>query len=108
MEEKIDYLPLGSIVVVNGGVKKYVIVARGIQVKINGENNFFDYGACLYPEGMMGDQLMYFQHCNISKVVFQGFPDEDDKMMVENIQKTYENMRISHADVKQLKQGMKK
>ena len=107
MEEKVDYLPLGSIVVVNGGVKKYVITARGIQVKVNGENHFFDYGACLYPEGMMGDQLLYFQHSNISKVVFQGFSDEDNKMMVETIQQAYESMDISHADVKQLTQGMK-
>ena len=107
MEEKIEYLPLGSIVVVSGGVKKYVIVARGLSVKVNGENKFFDYGACMYPEGMMGDQLMYFQHSNISKVVFKGFSDDDDKMMVKNIQEAMESMDIKHADVKQLKQSMR-
>lgn len=26
MEERVDYLPLGSVVIVHGGVKKYVIV----------------------------------------------------------------------------------
>ena len=27
--EKVNYLPLGSIVVIKGGVKKFMIVARG-------------------------------------------------------------------------------
>lgn len=107
MKEKTEYLSLGSVVVVSGGVKKYVIVARGLQVKVNGSNQFFDYGACLYPEGMQGDQLMYFQHSDIHKVVFQGFSDEDDKIMVENIQEALEGMEIKHADVRQLKQSMR-
>lgn len=51
MEERVDYLPLGSVVIVHGGVKKYVIVARGLQLKINGDYKLFDYGACTYPEG---------------------------------------------------------
>lgn len=106
MNERTEYLPLGSVVVVSGGVRKYVIVARGLQVKVNGTNQFFDYGACLYPEGMQGDQLMYFQHSNISKVVFEGFSDEDNEMMVENIQEAAERMEVKHADVIQLKQSM--
>ena len=60
MEERVDYLPLGSVVIVHGGVKKYVIVARGLQLKINGDYKLFDYGACTYPEGMMGDRLSPF------------------------------------------------
>lgn len=107
MNGKVDYLPLGSVVVVSGGIKKYVIVARGLQVKVNGEEKFFDYGACGYPEGMNGDKLMYFQHSNISKVVFEGFTDEDNQMMVENIHKAMESMNIEYADVKQLKQHMR-
>lgn len=103
MNEKTEYLPLGSIVIVKGGVKKYVIVARGLQVKVNGENQYFDYGACMYPEGMQKDQLMYFQHSNIYKVVFQGFSDDDDKIMVENIKETVERMNIKRADVRKLK-----
>lgn len=52
MTEKVNFLPLGSIVVVSGGIKKYVIVARALKVKINGKEQFFDYAACAYPEGM--------------------------------------------------------
>ena len=58
MNEKFDFLPLGSVVVVSGGIKKFVIVARALQVNINGCKQFFDYAACPYPEGMNGDRLM--------------------------------------------------
>ena len=81
MNEKFDFLPLGSIVVVSGGIKKFVIVARALQVNINGCKQFFDYAACLYPEGMNGDRLMYFQHTDISRVVFEGYVDDDEIMM---------------------------
>ena len=75
MNEKFDFLPLGSIVVVSGGIKKFVIVARALQVNINGCKQLFDYAACPYPEGMNGDRLMYFQHTDISRVVFEGYVD---------------------------------
>ena len=61
----------------------------------------------MYLEGMQGDQLMYFQHSNISKVVFKGLSDEDNEIMVENIQEAVTRMGVEHADVKQLKQSMR-
>lgn len=108
MEEKVDYLPLGSVVVLKGGVKKYMIIARGLQVTIEGAPRFFDYGGCLYPEGLMGDQVIYFQHANINRTVYTGFSDEDDKLMVENIQAGYEKLGLTHADVNELKEQMEK
>lgn len=102
-ENKLEYLPLGSIVVVNGSVKKYVIIARGLQLNVKGSVQYFDYGACMYPEGLMGDQVMYFQHSNINKVVFKGFSDEDDKMMVDNINLAYQKQGYVHADTEELK-----
>lgn len=103
MKETIDYLPLGSIVIINGGIKKYVIIARGLQVKIDGGQHFFDYGACMYPEGMIGDQIIYFQHSNIKKVIFHGFSDDDDKLLVENIQENFEKLALEHVDISELK-----
>ena len=83
--EKIEFLPLGSVVIVKGGVKKTMIIARGLATAIGGETIFFDYGGCLYPEGLIGDKLLYFNHADIAKVVFNGFSDDDNVMMVENI-----------------------
>ena len=83
--EKIEFLPLGSIVIVRGGVKKTMIIARGIAADVGCGPKRFDYGGCLYPEGLLGDQILYFNHEDINKEVFIGFSDGDNELMVENI-----------------------
>jgi len=83
--ENIDFFPLGSIVIIRGGVKKTMIIARGIAADVGGGPKRFDYGGCLYPEGLLGDQILYFNHEDVNKVVFTGFSDEDNELMVENI-----------------------
>lgn len=88
---RIDYLPLGSIVYLEGGTQKVLIVSRGLRVR-NGENIvFFDYGGVPYPYGVAGDQLAYFQHEQIAKVIFEGYRDSDDDMAVRNINAYLEN-----------------
>lgn len=96
-------LPLGSVVIINGGYRKYMIMSRALQVNINGENHFFDYGACFYPEGLIGDKVMYFQNSDINQVVFEGYSDENDKLLVENIVKAFKEQNLVHADTKALK-----
>lgn len=106
MDKKIEYLPLGSIVTIKGGIRKYVIVARGLQVDLNKDKKFFDYGGCYYPEGIIGDQLIYFQHADISNVIARGYSDDDDRMMVQNIHNAIEELDIERADVKKLKRAL--
>lgn len=84
-EMNINYVPLGSIVLLKGGSQKLLVIARALNVKNGGSTFFFDYGAVLYPDGLTGDQMAYFNHDNISKVVFQGYSDVDNENVVENI-----------------------
>ena len=100
--EKVEYLPLGSIVVIKGGVKKFVIIARGLGVKIGDETVFFDYGGCMYPEGMIGDAVMYFQHEDVIKTVHKGYSDEDDELMVGNINTALETTQLKRGNVQEL------
>lgn len=104
--EKIEYLPLGSIVLLEGGIKKLVIVSRGVAVNIKEGIKFFDYGGAQYPEGIIGDQIAYFNHEGISKVIFKGYSDEDDKVIVENINKYAEKSRLEKGDPYEIN-GMK-
>jgi hypothetical protein len=83
--DKVEFHPIGSIVQVRGGVKKLMIVARGLAAEVQGETREFDYGGCLYPEGLIADQVLYFNHADIAKVVHLGFADGDEAMMVENL-----------------------
>ncbi len=83
--ERIDYVPLGSVVYLKGGIKKLMIVARAINVTNDGKQYFFDYGGVLYPEGITGEQIAYFNHEDINSVFFRGCDDEENKGMVESI-----------------------
>ena len=85
-----EYLPLGSIVVLKGGLIKLMIVSRAMYVKNAEERKYFDYAACIYPVGITDDKLMYFNAGDIMKVISLGYSNEDDKIMIENI-KTAKN-----------------
>ena len=95
-----DFLPLGSVVVIKGNVKKLMIIARGLALKHEGEVSYFDYGACTYPEGLIGDQVIYFNHDVILKKVFDGFSDEDERMMIENLKTTLAGIDMKKGDPK--------
>lgn len=94
--EKINYLPLGSVVLLHGGIQKLLIIARGINTKQGDQMVFFDYGAVLYPEGLTGDRMAYFDHDAVNKVVFYGYDDEDSKTCSENIN----NYLIANPDIR--------
>ena len=83
--EKIDYVPLGSVVLLNGGIQKILVIGRGLIVNQNDKEFFFDYAGVPYPDGMLGEQVFYFNHDGLAKVVYAGFSDDDDKVVVDNI-----------------------
>lgn len=45
----------------------------------------FDYGAALYPEGLMDERLIFFNHNDIYMIVAEGYSDSDDLIMNDNI-----------------------
>ncbi len=99
---EIKLLPLGSIVILKGSTKKMMIISRVIAAPIKGEIYRFDYGACLYPEGMLGDSLIYFNGEDIMKVVHEGFTDEDNELMLENINDVLNKTDIPQGKISEL------
>lgn len=81
---KIKYLPLGSVVLLKGATQKLVIVGRGLQVHSDEANRdyFFDYAGVAYPQGLTGDEALYFNIDMIAKVFHEGYSDDDDKTIV--------------------------
>lgn len=72
-----NILPIGSVIYLNNGLKKVMIVGRKMIRKEDG-NKYYDYGAVLYPEGLVSEELVFFNEENISKTVYLGFIDEDE------------------------------
>lgn len=100
-----DYklLPVGSVVYLNEGNKKLLIIARGLITKNGNDKIFFDYGGVPYPEGLQEDKMAYFQHSAIAKVVFEGYTDLDDEATVAKIAKYLEkNPDVKRGNVEEL------
>ena len=74
-----DFLPLGSVVTLKGSPKTLLIIARGLVVETKEGKRYYDYGMCLYPEGLIGDTVVYGNHDGIDKVLFEGFSNEGDE-----------------------------
>lgn len=96
---RIDYLPLGSVVYTRGGIKELMIVGRGLQIKINDDISFFDYAAVNFPEGLLSDQVAYFNHDKISKVLFKGYSDDRDQIISDNINNFLENNKVKRIEL---------
>ena len=72
-----DLLPVGSVVLLNGGEKRVMICGR-IQTKA-GDDTIYDYVACYYPEGMVdANHMFFFNRDAISNVYFIGFQDAEE------------------------------
>ena len=91
-EIKEKLLPIGTVVLLKGGKKElmiisYCIIPAGDVYDKNGkvdvgDNAMFDYGGCVYPEGMLtSDQLFAFNHDQIEKVCFMGYETEQQKQI---------------------------
>src|SRR5690625_6042123 len=73
-------LPIGSIVYLKEGTNKLMILNRGPIIEMDGEQTMFDYSGCFYPQGLVPENVFYFNHENIDEVVFEGYKDgEEDR-----------------------------
>ena len=71
------YLPLGSVVLLEGGDKRVMIYGRRQQAIADAVT--WDYIACLYPEGNLDEDHSYlFNHDQIDRVYFIGFQDDEE------------------------------
>lgn len=82
---RVNFIPLGSIVQLEGGTQKLMVVARGLNVKRGSKTYFFDYGGVQYPQGLTGDQIAYFNHDAIRTLAYIGCNDSDNQIMVETL-----------------------
>lgn len=89
MNQKYEkYLPIGSVILLNGGTKRLMITGFCI-VPNDDKNKVFDYSGCLYPEGVISsDQIALFNHDQIKTIYAIGYSDEEEKRFKEKLEKT--------------------
>ncbi|MBJ8349434.1 DUF4176 domain-containing protein [Streptococcus zalophi] len=71
-------LPLGTIVYLQDSTTKVMIIGRGPEFNLDGEEVYSDYAGVVYPEGINPEDSIFFNQENIEKVVFEGFKDEEE------------------------------
>jgi hypothetical protein len=88
MTKRDEILPLGSVVRLRDAHRDVMIVSRYTLAKDElGNEHRFDYGACLWPEGVIGGELVFFNVDGISEVIQRGYDDGPDglELCVENL-----------------------
>ena len=79
-----DLLPIGSVVLLNGGDKRLMII--GVIQTNPADGKQYDYLSCLYPEGFVGPEHTYlFNNEDIDRVDAKGFVDEEHTTFRENL-----------------------
>ena len=97
-----ELLPLGSIVYLQEGTQKLMIIGRGVifDDEETGEKAFADYMGVLYPMGFQTESTLFFQHENIDKVVFVGYSDEEEGRFLEVYEKWTKTLTIPKKEIK--------
>ena len=79
-----DLMPIGSIVRLHGGDRRVMICGRVLCR--NGGDIIYDYVACLYPQGIMSsDDMYFFNRDAIEEVFFIGFQDQEEMQFRKGI-----------------------
>lgn len=86
-------LSIGSVVYLKEGSKKIMVLNRGPLVLVDEKTKMFDYSGCIYPVGLVPDEILYFNEDNVDKILFEGFVDEDEERFLE----IYENWKNDNA-----------
>ena len=83
MIEAPDFLPLGSVVTLQGNdEKRLMVIGRALAVdNAEGVREYYDYALVLYPEGLIGDAIVYSNHDCVTNVFARGFTDEEDEAL---------------------------
>ena len=88
MENANKFLPIGSIVILNGAKRKIMVTGyKPVTTEINETGKYvieWDYNGCIYPEGLLStEQVLLFNHSQINQVFFMGYEDEESKKFHE-------------------------
>ena len=97
MEIEEKYLPIGTVVLLKGGTKRLMITGFCVSSQEK-KDEVWDYVGCLYPEGVLSTGTnCVFDHNQISKVIYMGLSDEEEKnfkkILVETINKQEEKKK---------------
>ena len=103
------FLPIGTVVLLKGGKKEimitsYCIFPNDVQIKngqeIKPEKKIYEYGACIYPEGILDSNMVCaFDHNQIEKICHMGYETPIQKELSTLLNQGYEMYKDKYENV---------
>ncbi|WEV56421.1 DUF4176 domain-containing protein [Ligilactobacillus acidipiscis] len=93
-EKKNTLLPLGSIVYLEEGTVKLMVVGRGAVFNDDGGDKYSDYVGVEYPSGIDPENALFFNNDDIDKIVFRGYEYDEEERYLEVYQNWEKNLDI--------------
>lgn len=91
MEEK--YLPIGTVVLLEGATKRVMITGFASMSPDTGDK-VFDYSGCTYPEGFYSyNEVCVFDHSQIKQIFYKGLVDEEEVNFKAELVKKLDEMK---------------
>ena len=100
METNKRFLPIGSVVMLNGGKKEvmitsYCIFPTGNEIKngqrVQAEKKMYEYGGCIYPEGILDSNVSCaFNHNQIAEILYVGYQTDEQNKLSQILNDSYE------------------
>lgn len=73
-----DYLPIGSVVLLEGATKSLLIIGT---MQVDEDGNEYDYISCPFPEGYIDDETFFlFNEADIKDVKFIGYVNSETQL----------------------------
>ena len=97
--EKERFLPIGSVVLLDGGTKPVMITGYSVFGNIPNESGelerkMYEYGCCFYPEGVLDHKkTVGFNHKQIRDILFVGYETEEQKELSKLMDTNYETFK---------------
>lgn len=86
------YLPLGTVVLLEGGTKR-VMITGFATASSDDPDLIYDYAGCMYPQGFItSNQTVLFDHDQIQKIYHFGLIDPEWVEFQDNLKKFLENL----------------
>lgn len=93
MKDQEKFLPIGSVVILEGGAKK-IMITGFCSISEMDRTQVYDYSGCIYPEGYLSsNQICLFNHDQIEKVFFTGYESEEEKEFKKSLEKIVDDFK---------------
>lgn len=92
-----DYLPLGSVVLLESAKKSLIIIGT---MQVDDMGNEYDYISCAFPEGYIDDETFFlFNEEDIREVKFIGCVNSETQVYTQALKEVATMQNLEDADM---------